>query len=81
MIIEHGGDWATFYSHLDKILVKQGDMVEIGTVIGRVGRTGRATGNHLHFEMRKDRKALDPIAFLPMATEWLAQKSDSLQRL
>lgn len=65
IIIEHEGDWASFYGHLDKILIKQGEFIKKGTLIGKMGRTGRATGTHLHFEIRHDRKALDPIAFLP----------------
>lgn len=65
IIIEHEGDWASFYGHLDKILIKQGDIIKKGDLIGKMGRTGRATGTHLHFELRHGRKAIDPIAFLP----------------
>jgi len=65
IIIEHEGEWASFYGHLDKILVKQGERIKKGDLIGKMGRTGRATGTHLHFELRHDRKAIDPIAFLP----------------
>ena len=52
IIIEHEGDWASFYGHLDKILIKQGEFIKKGTLIGKMGRTGRATGTHLHFEIR-----------------------------
>jgi len=65
IIIEHEGDWASFYGHLDKILIKQGEYIKKGDLIGKMGRTGRATGTHLHFELRHERKAIDPIAFLP----------------
>jgi murein DD-endopeptidase MepM/ murein hydrolase activator NlpD len=75
VIIEHGNDWATFYSHLDKILIKQGQTIKQGELIGKMGRTGRATGTHLHFELRRDRKAIDPIAFLPMASDWVSKKN------
>ncbi|MEY4616642.1 MAG: hypothetical protein RJB66_1602 [Pseudomonadota bacterium] len=75
VIVEFGDRWATFYGHLDRILVQQGQSIKKGQIIGRMGRTGRATGNHLHFELRRDRKALDPIAFLPLASEWVSKKN------
>lgn len=65
VIIEHEGEWASFYGHLDKILVKQGSYIKKGDLVGKMGKTGRATGTHLHFELRRGKKALDPIAFLP----------------
>ena len=74
VIVEFGDEWATFYSHLDRILVRQGQVIKKGELIGKMGRTGRATGNHLHFELRRNRKALDPIAFLPMASDWVSSK-------
>ena len=73
IIVEHNNDWATFYGHLDKILIKQGEMIKQGQLIGQMGRTGRATGTHLHFELRRDKKAIDPIAFLPMASDWVTK--------
>lgn len=75
VIVEYGNDWATFYGHLDRILIKQGQTLKKGQLIGKMGRTGRATGTHLHFELRRERKALDPIAFLPMASEWVSKKN------
>lgn len=75
VIVEYGDDWATFYSHLDKILIKQGQFIKQGQLIGKMGRTGRATGTHLHFELRRQRKAIDPIAFLPMASDWVSKKN------
>jgi murein DD-endopeptidase MepM/ murein hydrolase activator NlpD len=71
IIIENEIGWATFYSHLDKMLVKNGEKVEKGQKIGKMGRTGRATGTHLHFEVRKDKKAIDPLAFLPKGSDWV----------
>jgi hypothetical protein len=71
IIVENELGWATFYGHLDKMLVKNGEHVEKGQKIGKMGRTGRATGTHLHFEVRKDRKAIDPLAFLPKASDWV----------
>lgn len=65
VIMEHGEEWATFYAHLDKILVRQGQNLEYGQVLGTMGDSGRATGVHLHFEVRKGRQPLDPLAVLP----------------
>lgn len=65
VLIESGYGWATLYAHLDKILVTEGQNVSQGEVIGSMGRTGRATGVHLHFEIRKDRGPVDPLPLLP----------------
>lgn len=59
------GAWATFYAHLDQILVRQGQTIAQGETLGLMGRTGRATGVHLHFEIRHHKKALDPLPLLP----------------
>lgn len=68
IVIEHGTDWATLYSHLNKILVSEGQQISRGEEIGLMGRTGRATGNHLHFEIRHYRQPVNPLAFLPQGT-------------
>jgi hypothetical protein len=52
------------YYHLDELLVKEGDMVEMGQVIGKLGMTGLATGPHLHWEMRISKVAVDPLPYL-----------------
>lgn len=65
IVVEHGNDWATLYSHLSKILVREGQTVDRGQKIGLMGRTGHATGVHLHFEIRHYRKPVDPLAHLP----------------
>jgi murein DD-endopeptidase MepM/ murein hydrolase activator NlpD len=65
VVIEHGTQWATLYSHLDKILVHEGAAVKRGQVIGLVGRTGRASGYHLHFELRENRQPVNPLAYMP----------------
>lgn len=69
VLIESGGGWATLYAHLNKILVKEGQKLEQGQVLGEMGRTGRATGVHLHFEVRKDRGPVDPLPLLPAGRE------------
>ena len=65
IVIEHNNEWATLYSHLNSITVKEGETVERGTKIGTMGRTGHATGVHLHFEIRRNRQPVNPLAYLP----------------
>jgi murein DD-endopeptidase MepM/ murein hydrolase activator NlpD len=62
--ISHDHGLVTRYAHLRKILVKRGQEVEQGATIGQVGNSGRATGVHLHYEILRDGKALDPLKFL-----------------
>lgn len=66
VIIDHlNGQYATFYSHLDRITVAEGDSVTSKDEIGEVGSTGRSTGNHLHFEIRSITDGpLNPLDFL-----------------
>lgn len=65
VLVESGDGWATLYAHFEKILVAEGQKVLQGEVIGAMGRTGRATGVHLHFEIRKNRGPIDPLPLLP----------------
>lgn len=67
IMIEGKGGWATLYAHLSKARVKEGQSVRQGDLIGDMGRTGRATGVHLHFEIRKRSGPVDPMLFLPQA--------------
>ena len=62
--IEHGQGLATRYAHLSAYAVAPGQWVEAGTILGRVGSTGRSTGNHLHYETRVDGEPVDPQPFL-----------------
>lgn len=62
--IDHGNGLVTRYAHLSKRLVKVGDVVMSGGLIGDVGSTGRATGPHLHFEVRQNGAPLNPAQFL-----------------
>lgn len=62
--IRHDNGLVTVYAHNSKNLVKTGQRVKTGEVIAQVGRTGRATGPHLHFEVRVNDKAVDPMPYL-----------------
>ncbi len=62
--IDHGNGMSTRYAHLSRISVKTGDKVTRGTKVGEVGSTGRSTGPHLHYEVRRHGHAVDPVAFL-----------------
>ncbi len=62
-IIDHGGGYSTLYGHATKIIVKEGQTVTTGDVIGYVGTTGYSTGYHLHFEVRVDGERKDPETF------------------
>jgi murein DD-endopeptidase MepM/ murein hydrolase activator NlpD len=64
IIVYHGGGFATWYAHLSRILVSVGQMVGRGQVIGLVGATGWATGSHLHFEVRINGAAQNPLQYL-----------------
>lgn len=65
VILDHGGDMTTVYAHLSAISVREGQVVNQGSIIGRVGNTGVATGPHLHFEVRINANAVDPLKYLP----------------
>ncbi len=64
IVIEHLGQWATVYGHLDWMGVKPWQSVAQGAVIGTVGNTGHSTGPHLHFEIRHRGIPLDPLLYL-----------------
>jgi len=63
-VIDHGHGEATVYAHCAAVLVTQGQSVSRGQLIARVGRTGRATGPHLHFEVREHAQPRDPLPYL-----------------
>lgn len=62
--VTHAGGIITRYGHLSAFLVSVGQTVDTGTPIARVGSTGRSTGPHLHFEVRRDDRAVDPNIYL-----------------
>jgi murein DD-endopeptidase MepM/ murein hydrolase activator NlpD len=68
VIIRHDDDYATVYAHNERNLVSEGTRVASGQQIGEIGRSGRTTGANLHFEVRHDNVAQDPLAYLPEPT-------------
>lgn len=62
--IDHGNGFVTYYAHCSEILVSPGDVVAKGDLIAKVGSTGRSTGPHLHFEIRADGEAQDPLSYV-----------------
>ena len=62
--IDHGNGLSTRYGHMSAISVSEGQWVEAGGVVGKLGSTGRSTGPHLHYETRINDEAVDPIRFL-----------------
>jgi murein DD-endopeptidase MepM/ murein hydrolase activator NlpD len=64
VIVQHADSFSTVYAHLTKILVKKGQFVSRSQLVGTVGRTGRSTGHHLHFEVRSSRRPIDPMPVL-----------------
>lgn len=64
IIIDHGYGFSTLYAHLSKIAVKEGQKVKRWDVIGFVGTTGKSTGPHLHYEVRRYNQSVNPLDFI-----------------
>lgn len=64
IIVRHKYGFETYYAHLTYLYANAGDRVERGNAIGFVGSTGRSTGNHLHYEIRKQGRAINPDGFM-----------------
>lgn len=62
--VDHGQGYATRYAHLSEILVKVGQKLDAGDVLGKTGSSGRSTGPHLHYEIRHNGEAINPLRFL-----------------
>lgn len=78
--IDHGNGYTTNFAHLDRFLVKKGDQVERGNIIGLVGNSGRTTGVHLHYEVCLNKKPINPtklmkVAGMPLATPHLTKRN------
>ena len=72
--IDHGRGITTRYGHMSAILVRAGDHVTRGQQVGRMGSTGRSTGTHLHYEVRIDGRAVNPIPFMKSTDYVLAMQ-------
>ena len=70
--IKHGSMYTTTYGHLHKAAVKKGQHVKRGEIIGYMGNSGRSTGYHLHYEIKKDGNRLDPFSFM---ADWAENRS------
>jgi murein DD-endopeptidase MepM/ murein hydrolase activator NlpD len=64
VVVDHGFDLKTVYAHLSAVYAASGHRVETGEVLGAVGQTGRATGPHLHYEVRMGAAPVDPLCYL-----------------
>ncbi len=64
VVVDHGGGIATAYGHMSSIAVSMGQTVGQGSVVGGMGTTGHSTGVHLHFEVRVNGAAVDPMGYL-----------------
>ncbi len=64
VVLDHGDGSETRYAHLSSVLVRVGQALRQGDVLGKVGSTGASTGPHLHFEVRFDGRAVDPLPYL-----------------
>ena len=74
--LDHGQGLISMYAHMSKLLVKPGDYVTQGQIIGEVGETGRVTGPHLHFAVMANRTLIDPIFMLPRGGNDYSAKSE-----
>lgn len=63
VVINHGYGYQTLYAHMNKYIVRAGQNVKRGDIIGYVGTTGMSTGPHLHYEIHKDGKPIDPVSY------------------
>lgn len=64
VIVDHGNGFSTLYAHMSEIYVKPGDSVTRSQIIGKMGSSGRSSGAHLHFEVRKNGIIVNPLSFL-----------------
>ena len=71
--IDHQNGYVTLYAHNSAFLVKEGDVVRAGQIVAKAGSTGRSTGPHVHFEVHKDGRPVNPRPFLEKAPHVLKE--------
>lgn len=86
VIIEHNDTYRTLYAHLKNVTVKKGERVKRGAIIGYMGNTGNAYGAHLHFEVRKNDKRIDPTKYIDsdlpaVALYYVVVRGDTLTKI
>ena len=64
VMLQHAGRYETMYGHASRLLVREGDSVQVGQVIALSGSSGHSTAPHLHFEIRLDGNSLDPLTIV-----------------
>lgn len=64
VLLAHADGYESMYGHLSRVLIAQGDSVRVGQVIALTGNSGRSTAPHLHFEIRRDGRSVDPLALV-----------------
>ena len=79
VVLDHGHDVLTIYGHLSAMAVLPGQHVMRGQVIGYVGQSGRATGPHLHYEVRVHNVPVNPHKYLRMTYEQIALSENATQ--
>ena len=75
--INHGNGLQTRYGHLSRLIAQPNEFVRRGQLIGLMGSTGRSTGSHLHYEVRIDARAVNPIPFMKSSDYLLAMQNKS----
>ncbi len=73
-----GAEWGSHYCHFQKRMVKVGDTVEAGQQIGTCGSTGSSTGPHVHIQLNRNKKSVDPLGYLPEGWEYTEKMKKKL---
>ena len=71
VVLAHTGQLETLYAHMSRVRVKVGQKVSRGDILGDMGRTGNATGVHLHYEVRLNGRPVNPQPYMRLQREWL----------
>ncbi|MCO4793209.1 MAG: M23 family metallopeptidase [Bacteriovoracaceae bacterium] len=71
VVLKHAGGFSTVYAHNSKNSVKRGAKVYRGQVVAKIGNSGKSTASHLHFEIRKKEKAVNPMAFIRKSRNYM----------